>query len=277
MFWISWANLGIPIRAQLSAVVFEKSMRRKNVKTANKSEKKVKSGESADASKDNAANGQNGPTETTPLIDTKLGADKIKDKKKDNKEEEEEDSGDDPTGQKSRQAVINLIGVDAKRVSDFAMFQFLFPNCAAKLIVAVWFLIVIIGWIPLGVGFLTWVIIIPINTHFAKKYSAAQDRLMKVRDQKLAIVNESLQGIRQIKFSALEPQWEKKILAMREKELKACWDVFLGDTVLFGCWITSPIALSAASLAVYAWVNGELKPSVAFGKYKDTSFSRVSI
>ena len=50
----------------------------------------------------------------------------------------------------------------------------------------------------------------------------------------------------------------------REKELKACWDVFANDTVLFGCWVTSPIALAAASLAVYAIMHGGLTPSVAF-------------
>ena len=89
---------------------------------------------------------------------------------------------------------------------------------------------------------------------------------MKLRDQKLAIVNESLQGIRQIKFSALEPQWEKRILSMREKELKACWDVFANDTFLFGCWTATPVALAAASLSVHSWMNGFLLPSVAFGK-----------
>ncbi|GJD02722.1 ABC transporter [Colletotrichum higginsianum] len=87
---------------------------------------------------------------------------------------------------------------------------------------------------------------------------------MKIRDQKLAVVNEALVGMRQIKFSALEPQWEKRILDMREKELGALWQVFKGDTVLFGMWITSPIALAAVSLATYAFLNGNLIPSVAF-------------
>lgn len=39
LFWISWSHLGIPIRAQLSALIFQKSMRRKDVKGASKSAK----------------------------------------------------------------------------------------------------------------------------------------------------------------------------------------------------------------------------------------------
>ncbi|KAI8230908.1 ATP-dependent bile acid permease [Colletotrichum sp. SAR 10_96] len=232
MFWLSWAELCIPLRGALSALIFEKSMRRKNVKAASKTDEESKDGE---------ANG---------------------DDKKDKKDDDED--AEDDSVLKSRQAIINLIGVDAKRVSDFAAFQFLFPSSTAKLAVAIWFLVYLLGWGPLGAGLLAWAVLLPINFTYAKIYSRAQDKLMKIRDQKLAVVNEALVGMRQIKFSALEPQWEKRILDMREKELGAIWQVFKGDTVLFGMWITSPIALAAVSLAVYALINGNLIPSVAF-------------
>ncbi|WYZ44130.1 hypothetical protein EsH8_VII_000566 [Colletotrichum jinshuiense] len=234
MFWLSWAELCIPLRGALSALVFEKSMRRKNVKAASKTDAEPKEAETN-------------------------GTDAKKSKDKDEEEEEEDDSV-----LKSKQAIINLIGVDARRISDFAAFQFLFPSSAAKLTVAVWFLVYLLGWAPLGAGLLGWAILLPINFTYAKVYSKAQDKLMKIRDQKLAVVNEALVGMRQIKFSALEPQWEKRILDMREKELVALWQVFKGDTVLFGMWITSPIALAAISLAVYAFMNGTLTASVAF-------------
>ncbi|KAK6214962.1 ABC transporter [Colletotrichum tabaci] len=233
MFWLSWAELCIPLRGALSALIFEKSMRRKNVKTASKQEAEPTEQE---------ANGKD---------DTKSKAD-------------DEEEAEDDNVLKSKQAIINLIGVDAKRISDFAAFQFLFPSSGAKLIVAIWFLVYLLGWGPLGAGLLAWAILLPINFTYAKVYSKAQDKLMKIRDQKLAVVNEALVGMRQIKFSALEPQWEKRILDMREKELGALWQVFKGDTVLFGMWITSPIALAAVSLATYAFLNGNLIPSVAF-------------
>ncbi|TDZ13595.1 ATP-dependent bile acid permease [Colletotrichum spinosum] len=233
MFWLSWAELCIPMRGALSALIFEKSMRRKTVKAASKTENEPKEGEDVDDKKS-----------------------------KDKKDDDEE--GEDDSVLKSRQAIINLIGVDARRVSDFAAFQFLFPSSFAKLIVAIWFLVYLLGWGPLGAGLLAWAILLPINFTYAKVYSKAQDKLMKIRDQKLAVVNEALVGMRQIKFSALEPQWEKRILEMRDKELGALWQVFKGDTVLFGMWITSPIALAAVSLAVYALLNGNLIPSVAF-------------
>lgn len=87
---------------------------------------------------------------------------------------------------------------------------------------------------------------------------------MAARDRKLAIINEALMGIRQIKFSALEQQWQKKITDYRAAELKTIWRVFVADTFLIFCWIFGPYMLSAITLAVHALVNDRLYPSVAF-------------
>ncbi|PQE06054.1 ABC bile acid transporter protein [Rutstroemia sp. NJR-2017a BBW] len=233
LFWVSWSELAIPIRSQLSSQIFQKAMRRKDVKGAARTGKKTTS-------------------ETTEPAQTSAAPDKPEG-------DEEDDS--DPKG---KQSTVNLIGVDAKRVSDFCSFNNYFPGAAFKLAVSFSFLIVIIGWKSLVAGLLAMSLTIPINIYFSKRYSAAQDRLMKVRDVKMAVVTEALQGIRQIKFSALENNWGNKIGLVRKKELDEQWSVYLNDTALLFCWITSPIALAAVSLAVYAYLNGVLLPSVAF-------------
>lgn len=240
LFWISWAELGIAVRGQLSALIFEKSMRKKDVKGTGRSSNKkvVESSEPAVAVPAEASTAPGKP---------------------------EVEVGDDEDAlKKSKQGTVNLIGVDTKRVADFATFQNLFPGSMTKLIVSLVFLNSLLGWQSTFAGLSVMVAIMPINIFFSKRYAAAQDKLMKVRDDKLAVVNEALQGIRQIKFSALEPEWEKKIGDVREEELKSVWTVFASDTMLLACWITSPIALSAVSLTVYAWLNGTLLPSVAF-------------
>ncbi|KAK0669314.1 P-loop containing nucleoside triphosphate hydrolase protein [Cercophora samala] len=230
LFWMSSAELAIPIRAQLGALVFEKSIRKKDIKGVSKS--KETPTEPSEGSEPNGTK----PTE-----------------------------GDDADELKqSKQSTVNLIGVDARRLGDFASFQYMFPGSLFKLIVSVAFLISLLGWRALFAGFSAMLAIMPVNIYFSKKYAAAQDRLMKTRDKKMEVVTEALQGIRQIKFSALELDWENKIRAVRERELGAVWDVYVADTMLLACWITSPILLSAISLAVYAYINGSLTPSVAF-------------
>ena len=87
---------------------------------------------------------------------------------------------------------------------------------------------------------------------------------MEVRDQKMVVVTEALQGIRQIKFSAQEQQWQEKIGRKRDEELATQWRVFCLDTTLISIWILGPVMLSAVSLAVYSVLNGGLSASVAF-------------
>jgi ABC-type multidrug transport system fused ATPase/permease subunit len=233
VWWLAYSELHIPIRAQLSALIFEKSMRRKDVKGAEKSRNKASQDGEAEAAAPAAA-----------------GTDA--------------DEDDSENLKKSKQSTVNLIGVDGKRVSDFCAFQNLFPGSLFKLVVSLLFLIDLLGWKALLAGFSAMLAIMPINVYFSKRYSDAQDKLMKVRDGKMEVVTEALQGIRQIKFSALEPEWEKKIGDVRERELNAVWSVFMNDTMLIACWVTSPILLSAISLAVYAALTGSLAPSVAF-------------
>ncbi|KAF7537646.1 hypothetical protein G7054_g3519 [Neopestalotiopsis clavispora] len=241
IFWLSWAELCIPLRAQLSSLIFKKSMRRKDVKGAGK--KKEKTTDSTD-----------------PLVAAPSGAVPTTD----SPQEETSDESEEEQLKKGKQQTVNLIGVDAKRVSDFSSFNFYFPGSVFKLVVSLAFLVNLLGWKALVAGFSTMLAITPINIYFSKRYSAAQDRLMKVRDEKMEVVSEALQGIRQIKFSALEPQWENKIGEVRERELNCVWDAFFNDTMLIGCWVTSPIMLAAVSLAVYAAVHDKLLPSVAF-------------
>jgi hypothetical protein len=162
LFWISWSEIAIPVRSQLAALIFQKAMRRKDVKGASKKET------------------GDGPDIVPPVTGDSAAADK----------EDAEEEGDP----KGKQSTVNLIGVDTKRVSDFCSFNNYFPGSLFKLTVSVCFLLGIIGWKALLAGFCAFSITIPLNIFFSRRYAAAQDRLMKVRDSKMGVVTEALQG-----------------------------------------------------------------------------------
>lgn len=104
----------------------------------------------------------------------------------------------------------------------------------------------------------------PLNQVATKYYSQATGDLMLARDKKAHVVTEALQGIRQIKFSAVEAHWQEAILTARTRELKAQWRVSLWSVFLVFCWLSMPILLGAAALGTYAWLNGSMTASVAF-------------
>ena len=164
----------------------------------------------------------------------------------------------------TRQGVVNLVGVDVNRIANFATVNNIMTGSVLRLFVALYFLTELVGWQAMLVGITVNLLFLPVNIHFSKRYTVFQDVLMKARDKKLAVVNEALSGIRQIKFSALESRWQQKILDTREHELKTLWGALLSDIVLIGLWITGPMLLSTACIATYALINGRLEPSVAF-------------
>lgn len=248
LFWTVWSKIGISMRVELSALIFMKAMRRKDVKGVGKSKTQAKDKVNGNIPPVvNKASGHKGK-------DTPPGADK----------KTQEDDDDDDAVQRSRQSTINLVGVDTKRVTDFAAYSYIFPAVICKIAVSMTFLGSIIGWQSLLAGLAVSVAVTPFNILCSKKYSQAQEDLMKARDQKMAVVTEALQGIRQIKFSALERQWHAKIDEKRSQELAIQRRVFIFDTMLISIWILGPVMLSAVSLAVYAALHGELSPSVAF-------------
>jgi ABC-type multidrug transport system fused ATPase/permease subunit len=227
LFWVSQADLALPVRAELASLIFRKAMRRKDVKGATKTM--------------NDANNRMGVTPTNDSDGEEVSKEAL-----------------------TKQSTINLIGVDARRCGDFCSFNNYFPGSVFKLVISFSFLLTLIGWQSLLAGVGTMIIIFPINIFFSRRYAAAQGRLMKVRDEKLGVVTEALQGLRQLKFMGIEQQWQDKILGVRAQELVELWESDKADAMLVFCWIASPILFSATSLAVYATINGELTPSIAF-------------
>ena len=94
LFWVSQAEITIPVRAELSSLIFQKALRRKDVKGA------FNLGKEPEAKDDTAkANGQpstGGDSEAAG--------------------ESKEEQGEDTL---TKQSTINLIGVDARRIGDF--------------------------------------------------------------------------------------------------------------------------------------------------------------
>lgn len=113
-------------------------------------------------------------------------------------------------------------------------------------------------------GLLVPLVFIPFNSMSTKKYAYYQGTVMKARDVKAKIAAEALHGIRQIKFSATESQWQDLIMKAREAELKELWSSFVWACLMLFCWFSMPIILGGVVLGLHAWLNGGIQASVAF-------------
>ena len=245
-FWMMWSRLVIPNRSELSALILIKAMRRKNVKGL-PTDGSVLTGMSN--SRRSAVFGQlsNHDSEISGPTDKDHWNDLYPD-----------------SSQCLRLSSVNLIGVDTKRITDFVSASHLIPSSKIKLLISIAFLYTLIGWESVLAGLGVFLIVTPLNLYFSTLMNKVQSQIMRTRNEKMAVIEEALQGIRQIKFVASEQQWLEQIRRKRNGELRWQWQSFLLRTVLVGIWALGPVMMSAVALTVYTRLQGSLSPSVAF-------------
>ncbi|KAK4096246.1 P-loop containing nucleoside triphosphate hydrolase protein [Parathielavia hyrcaniae] len=176
-------------------------------------------------------------------------------------------TSDDGKGQRDaggQHSVVNLAAVDARRIADFASSQYLVSASLVQLLVACGLLFSLIGLESLVAGLAVAVLITHLNTLLTRGLSRVQSGVMTATDSRIAALAECFRGIRQVKFSALEKQWEARILHRRETELARLWIAVRYRVALISVWVFFPIVMSAVSLTVYALVHGTVTASVAF-------------
>ncbi|KAJ7025509.1 multidrug resistance-associated ABC transporter [Mycena alexandri] len=164
----------------------------------------------------------------------------------------------------SKAQVMTLMTTDVDRVGRFCHQLFTLIDAPIELCIGTVFLYSLLGvscFIGLGVS----VLCMPLN-HFAGKIvKGAQTNLMKSRDERVALMNEVLGGIRMLKFMAWERSFEAKIMKIRATELKYQRLTFTIATLLEGLWNMTPILVTLVSFYHFAVVRGEkLTPSIAF-------------
>jgi ABC-type multidrug transport system fused ATPase/permease subunit len=146
-------------------------------------------------------------------------------------EDEEQDNQEETSTGK----IVNLMSTDSNRLGKFAFWWFVIIQAPGELIVGIYLLYTFLGWSCI-LGLVAMVVSLPIN-HFASKfYARTQERLMEARDKRVSLMNELLQGIRQIKFFAWEGNWENRVHESRNEELKQVKNTYICEVVLDVLW-----------------------------------------
>ncbi|CEG65978.1 hypothetical protein RMATCC62417_02643 [Rhizopus microsporus] len=192
-----------------------------------------------------------------PKIEDEEDSDDKKDKKDDDKEKKEDISSSIGT-------IVNLMSTDTNRISEFATWWWAVLEAPTELGVGIYFLYTLLGK-SCFLGLLVMIVILPLNHYNAKMYAQAQDKLMESRDKRISLMNEVLQGIRQIKFFAWETNWEKRIMEARATELRHLAVTYLSSVLFTFAWQGSPILVSLVSFWSFTKLEGkELTAPIAF-------------
>lgn len=172
---------------------------------------------------------------TLRRMDTSISSGKKKPLSTDKKEEGSTAAIDESNVSSTTGLIVNLMSTDAARIADFATQWSALVRAPTELAFGIYFLYRLLGWSSI-MGLLVIVATLPLNHFNTKWFIRLQAQLMKTRDKRVSLMNEVLQGIRQIKFFAWESNWSKRILESRDAELRCIKKGYLSEVVFLLLW-----------------------------------------
>jgi len=172
----------------------------------------------------------------------------------------------DPSVMKSRDtgSIINLMAVDAFKVSGICGYLHYFVNSLVMTFFAVYLLYNLMGW-PALMGSLTIIFLLPINYHLSMRLGKYQNDMLKITDKRIQKLNETFQSIRIIKFFSWESKFEDDIMDIREDELRCLRNRCIAWVVASFVWMVTPTIVCLIAFYCYTVVmDRRLTTPIAF-------------
>lgn len=173
-------------------------------------------------------------------------------------------SDDANSGTSELGAIINLMAIDAFKVSEICGYLHFFVGAILMLCICIVLLYGLLGWSAFaGAGAI--LALLPLNYQFSKWTANAQKTMLGVTDKRIQKMNETFLSIRIIKFFAWEDNFFADIMKIRHEELH----YLKMRTMLWVCqsliWFIVPTLVTVISFYCYTMVVGkELTAPVAF-------------
>ncbi|CAN6616690.1 ATP-dependent bile acid permease [Trichomonascus vanleenenianus] len=191
--------------------------------------------------------------------DDKELKDDAQSKKSDAKGKEEETPGQAHLG-----SIINLMAIDAYKVSEICGYLHFFVSSILQILVAIFALYLVLDWSAL-VGVTGMFCLMPVNYWISKKFASFQSKLMSVTDERVEKTNEVLQAIRIIKYFAWEEKFAQGVSEVRDRELRVLRMRYILWSFGSAVWFGTPVVVTVISFASYTLLQHKtLTSPIAF-------------
>ncbi|KIY50596.1 hypothetical protein FISHEDRAFT_39032 [Fistulina hepatica ATCC 64428] len=232
-------------RSELMAAIYDKALKRKDF--------------SGIVDKDKADEKKNPGVESNGSSSSAKSTDGKDDKKK----AKGSTTADDPKAGAGIGKIVNLMAVDANRVSMIIAGCYWIYSAPLEIIVAATYLYKLMGWSAFA-GFVVLIAGWPLNSLIAKRSIRIQKGVSAARDKRMGVLSELIGAIKFIKFFAWEGQWMKRALDAREYEMKWMIKARVNSVMFYMLWTTSPILVSVIAFFTFVASGHKLDVATAF-------------
>ncbi|KEP50725.1 multidrug resistance-associated ABC transporter [Rhizoctonia solani 123E] len=160
--------------------------------------------------------------------------------------------------------VVSLIAADAEWISRFVTILTFIYDAPVSAVISCFLLYNLMGWTAF-VGYIALILTLPINNFLVHRTAAYQRSVSTMRDLRMQAMNEAIQGIKFIKYSAWESRWIQRVLEARNSEVKWLSKLKLTSFFMSMVWDLVPILVAAIGFSCFTLVAGrELTVDIAF-------------
>jgi len=158
--------------------------------------------------------------------------------------------------------IVNLMTIDAQRIQDLTTYGHAVWYSLLQISVAMYFLWQQLGPSCLG-GVAVIFIMVPVNRYVAGWMATLQARLMKARDERVEINSEVLGSMKVIKFQNWEESFQRRILCLRNAELRHLYVYAVGRAITVMLWSAVPLGVALATFTAYTLSGNDLDVATA--------------
>eukprot|EP00741_Cyanophora_paradoxa_P022691 tig00021494_g21913.t1 len=159
--------------------------------------------------------------------------------------------------------ILNLMSSDCQRFAEIAFFFHMIWVAPVVVLVVLALLIWVIGWQAL-VGVAVMFLLFPVNGALAAYSQKLRGIQSKISDERVATMNEVVQGIRVIKFYAWERHFAGRMEGVRRREVRLVLkQMYLRAMILF-LMVLTPTLTAMATFMTYWRTVGRMDPARVF-------------
>ncbi|KAK7481440.1 hypothetical protein BaRGS_00027291 [Batillaria attramentaria] len=161
--------------------------------------------------------------------------------------------------------IVNLMSVDAEHLEHTTTWLYMIWSGPIQILTALCLLYITLGP-PMLAGLAVVVMLVPVNSLILRGMRRCEEQMMELKDKRLKILSEVLNGIKILKMYAWEKSFSAKIGSVRDKELHVRYYSALWDTFLHFSWTVAPYIVSLTMFTTYVYTTEDhyLRPKTAF-------------
>lgn len=151
--------------------------------------------------------------------------------------------------------VLNMLGMDTQRIYYMLPFLHQLWSAPAQMLVVFALLIDLIGWIP-TLPVVAVCIVTVISIHGANaKIKVYEMQKAIASDKRIKLFNETLNGMRVVKYYGWEAAMQAKIKTLRDVELDMIYKLAILRSVLFFAFLLCPMFMSVVAFYTYVYYD----------------------